>query len=610
MKRFFLCILMLVSIMACEKGNENGNENGNGNGNNPEEPKGTPKECSIHGFAQKGQFVKGSQVTAFAVGKDLVATGESFPANISDDLGAFSISGKTAAPYLELRAEGYYFNEMAGEVSSSPIYLEAFVKSNDQSANINLLTTIIRPRVKKLIAGGKTYDDAVKQAQQEVLSSKFISDIGFTGSVASFDDLDIVGTQDADAMLFVLACRVLYNRSASEITTLIQELASELETDGKISYIELVNGGYQIYPFSVLDNLAKYYAQKNITVTTVPPFWKYCDDIYKEDFVINDFSMGEVYPSPIKTPDAVGATYNIISTIEFSVEANRNDVVLEKQHILGPAYRVSVSIPANTGDEAVHTRVTFKDKSGKELAIREFDQGPDVQYLILRSSGGNTKAVAESYFNEGDVVSVNGSNYTLVPMEAFGGMPCVMVPHAESFIVSSPAGKVSGGGHIARAKVTLEAENTMSPQMYYYGALAPYSDIPISNPGQVTMFPCLAVLGVRVIGTYANSWKYIEITPNAENEYLAGTASYVVNEQDKAYFPELNPNIEVENGIRTKRIINDNSDETAYCVTFPQELSQGFKVSVFGQSGEELLSKSTSQTLRLGVGGMIVFNIQ
>lgn len=74
--------------------------------NDGKEPETT--SCSITGFAQKGQLAKGSQVTAFAMDSDLVATGESFPANISDDRGAFSINGKTTAPYLELRADGYY----------------------------------------------------------------------------------------------------------------------------------------------------------------------------------------------------------------------------------------------------------------------------------------------------------------------------------------------------------------------------------------------------------------------------------------------------------------------------------------------------------------------
>ena len=79
----------------------------------------TPKEISVQGFAQKGQFVKRSQVTAFALTEKGVATGSSYPANISDNLGSFSLNITTTAPLLEFRAEGYYFNEITTAISQS-----------------------------------------------------------------------------------------------------------------------------------------------------------------------------------------------------------------------------------------------------------------------------------------------------------------------------------------------------------------------------------------------------------------------------------------------------------------------------------------------------------
>ena len=143
MKQFWFLAAISVLLISCGKDPQGGDE-----GKETKEV-----QCNLKGYAQKGQFIKGSQVTAFAVGADMVATGESFPANISDDLGTFAITGKTEAPYLELRAEGYYFNEIEGAVSSSPLYLEAFVKSSDATANVNLMTTAIRPRIKKYLKG-------------------------------------------------------------------------------------------------------------------------------------------------------------------------------------------------------------------------------------------------------------------------------------------------------------------------------------------------------------------------------------------------------------------------------------------------------------------------
>ena len=112
---------------------------------------------SISGSAQKGPFTNGSQLTAFGLNHKLVASGKSFPGSITDDMGNFQISGEHEDPFLELRAEGYYFNEITGELDG-PLYLEALLEPSATKANINILTTIIRQRVKELILNGNEYE--------------------------------------------------------------------------------------------------------------------------------------------------------------------------------------------------------------------------------------------------------------------------------------------------------------------------------------------------------------------------------------------------------------------------------------------------------------------
>ena len=470
MKKLWFLAAISVLLISCGKDHQGGDE-----GKETKEV-----QCNLKGYAQKGQFIKGSQVTAFAVGADMVATGESFPANISDDLGTFAITGKTEAPYLELRAEGYYFNEVTGEVSSNPMYLEAFVKSNDPAANINLLTTIIRPRVKKLIAGGTTYEKAVEQAQKELLSSKYVTDMGFSGSVNAFDELDITGQSDADGILLALACKVLNQRSASQVTTLVQELASELEEEGKISYMEMVNSGLEVQPFSVMQNMANYYAEKKLNITTIPPFHKYFGEQYQKPFLIVENGYSDSFFSTVPTPDERNYAFNVLATEDFSVESNLADAVIEKKHIIGPAYYVTVQVPANTSEEDREYSIIFKDASGKELEHRDGKQGGLVQYLVIEY-GASTKSdiiisdgTEGNPFQEGVEVSVNGKTYSLERLDALYGELGVKVAPAESYIVSYPAGKVSGGGHIAKAKATVAADQTSGQQMYFYGALAPW----------------------------------------------------------------------------------------------------------------------------------------
>lgn len=604
MKRYILIALAVLAV-ACEK--------------TPGEDSNTPKDCSIQGYAQKGQFVKGSQVTAFAVGTDLVATGESFPANISDDLGAFGITGKTNAPYFELRAEGYYFNELEGSTSSNPLYLEAFVKSDDTKANINLMTTAIRPRVKKLIKEGKTYTEAINQAQNELLKS-----LGFTGTAGNFDDMDITGTSDADGMLLAFACMVQSGRSAAEVTTLIQEIASDLESKGELSattYGKVKEKAANVNPFAVIQNMAKYYADKGLSVKAVPAFWKYLDSSYDAPFLIVDHitfpfmpDPGNVVSSPIKSPDAIESGLDVLASVNFTAEVDVEGATVNKEQIFGPAYHITFKIPANASAEERKVHVVFKDASGKVLDQREYTQGANIQYLMVRYTV-NTKGEItiedgseETLIQEGAEISVNGQKYTVQKLDILYGELGVAVPKEEKYVVCCPANTFEATEHVSRAKATLPASNNGKAVAPLYGALAPFDGNTFGNPAQVFMRMCLVKFRFSVADGYKEHWGHIDFTPIAENEYLAGTASFVVNEEDIIYFPELNPNTEFESDKqRTIRVNNTQTLEYYECLTFPQTLSNGIKVTIYGKNDEVLATKEISGERKLSAGTMISF---
>lgn len=583
MRRLSYLLLLLLMALACTK--------------NPDEV--AIKDCNLHGYAQKGQFVKGSQVTAFAVNAELVATGESFPSSISDDLGSFGVSGKTSAPFIELRAEGYYFNELEGAISSNPLYLEAFVKSDDSAANINLMTTAIRPRVKKLIKEGKTFDEAVNQAQNELLRA-----IGFTGSSANFDEMDITGASDADGMLLAFACLIQCGRSASEVTTFVQEIASDIEDDGELGatvFDKFKSKVADVNPFLVIENLANYYKEKKLAVDNVPAFYRFLDKKYDVPFMIVDDSL---MPSDTshESPGQIDSGLNVLAAINFTVEVDVEGAIVNKMQILGPAYYISVMIPANESSNNRTAHVLFKDASGNILDQREFVQGGNGRYLILQY-GNTTKSSVSSFSNPfqlGTEISVNGETHTIERIEPYGGQLGVKVSSADSYLVTYPIGEVFSGGHIARVRTSVCEDQTIEQEMYFYGALAKYNGIEISNPGYVRMQPCLPVVMVKfdvgnVSGSYNMRISDLEIMPAAQNEYLAGTASFVVNEQDKSLFPDLNPNIEFETSIHSIKL-RLNNDMESYCVTFPQTLTGGLMVRFirslsFSGTGETISEK-------------------
>ena len=259
----FLAVIILFVPSSCDKGGDLQEEN---------------VLVSITGRAQKGQFTKGSQLTAFGLNGKLVATGKSFPGSITDDMGNFAISGESIGPYLELRAEGFYFNELSGELSG-PLYLEALLEPSATKANINILTTIIRQRIKELILSGDKYDKAVDKAQQEFLTS-----LGISLDLSSdFDQMDITRSSDADAFLLALSCMVQVDNPPAQINALLQALADDMK-DGALTEENVAllwDNGSKVSVTNVIANLTEFYQSKNIADATIPEFWKY---LVREDY--------------------------------------------------------------------------------------------------------------------------------------------------------------------------------------------------------------------------------------------------------------------------------------------------------------------------------------
>lgn len=331
-------------------------------------------EVSIGGNVQLGPLVKGSAVTATAVMDDLVPSGDVFIGEVSDDLGRFSISGKTDAPYLELKAEGCYFDETSGGISDEPVILEAFVKADAKEVGINLLTTVTAPRMKKLVEGGKSYSAARFQAQDEFLSS-----FGIRGIDGDFDRMDMTSDSVSDAFLLAFSCMVLNGRDAAGITSLVRDIADDFEADGKISALkvsEVRSGATGLSPFLVICNLADYYSEKNLSVNSVPPFFRFTSVEYDSSLMI----VEEGYTSGV----GIRCDFDVISETPFTVEADVEGFSTENKNILGAAWSVVCSIPANGGDSDRTVTISFKDDSGNVVESRtvtqeavQDDPGPD-----------------------------------------------------------------------------------------------------------------------------------------------------------------------------------------------------------------------------------------
>ena len=93
-------------------------------GKKDEEPPAEDTEAvTVSGKVQKGPYVQGTEITVRELDSSMTPTGNTFTGTIDDNTGSFSIKGKLSNKIVELSADGYYFNEVSGSLSSG-VYLE------------------------------------------------------------------------------------------------------------------------------------------------------------------------------------------------------------------------------------------------------------------------------------------------------------------------------------------------------------------------------------------------------------------------------------------------------------------------------------------------------
>ena len=80
---------------------------------------------TISGKVQKGPYVQGTEITVRELDSTMTPTGNTFTGTIDDNTGSFSIKGTLTNKIAELSADGYYFNEVSGSLSTAKLTLSA-----------------------------------------------------------------------------------------------------------------------------------------------------------------------------------------------------------------------------------------------------------------------------------------------------------------------------------------------------------------------------------------------------------------------------------------------------------------------------------------------------
>lgn len=192
-----------------------------------------PQSYDIQGKVEKGPFISGSDISIQPMNGKLQVLGNIYSTYITDDLGNFILESKEfPTPYAEFISNGYFFNEVKGELSNSTLTLRALVDlRNGATTNINVITHLKYARIKNLVSQGKSFTEANSQAQKELLSEFGLG--AFAVNDAS--SFSIIAGTDESAALIVVSSLLLTDRTEAALTEYLSKLSSDFGKNGKFS---------------------------------------------------------------------------------------------------------------------------------------------------------------------------------------------------------------------------------------------------------------------------------------------------------------------------------------------------------------------------------------
>lgn len=296
-----------------------------------ENKKFSPQIYNISGKVEKGPFISGSTIDLQPLDASMHALGTTYSSIISDHSGKFSFESKELdVPFAQLTANGYFFNEVNGDLSKGTITLRAVVNLTNQSTvNVNLLTHLKYHRILNLIKKGKSFDEANSQSQQELLTAFGLQRFANTDvsqySIAS-------GTDEAGALI-AISSLLIVNKTEAELTEYLARLSEEFGLNGIFS--ETTKQQFKQDRNSLnsrLSNIENYiisrYSEKlNMTVSVkdLSHFFDWDDDGIAGNEITDDNNPVTLEKSEINVPKEGGQySIRINSSIPLSLTTDLN----------------------------------------------------------------------------------------------------------------------------------------------------------------------------------------------------------------------------------------------------------------------------------------------
>ena len=222
----------------------------------------------LSGFVQKGPFINGTTITISELDESLAQTGNTFNTQIIDNIGTFELKNPTlSSPFLQLQADGFYFDEVIGEKSNAQLTLLALSNiSNKDQINVNVLTHLEKGRTEFLINKGIEFNQAKDSAQHELLSVFGLGNYNIKNS----EELDISVNNSDNAILIAISIILQANNSVADLTELLANINTDFRKDGvlnsEIIKSELFNNTQNLNLKEVRTNLENRYSELGLNV--------------------------------------------------------------------------------------------------------------------------------------------------------------------------------------------------------------------------------------------------------------------------------------------------------------------------------------------------------
>ena len=323
-----------------------------------------PVAISLKGLVQKGPFINGTAINLSELSPKLIATGKNFTTQIADNKGSFTLVDiPLQSTYVQLQADGFYFDEVQGEKSMAQLTLFALADVSDASiVNINLLSHLERSRVIYLMQEEeKKFGVAKQQAQQEILATFGIAQ----DNISYSEQLDISRDGDQNAILLAISAILQGNNSVAELSELLANITTDLREDGMLNsettQTRLKAQATALNLPQIRKNLEVRYEELGVSAT-IPNFEQYVDS--DGDGILNK--------EEDDTPDNF--------TFEAQVDVAINISVVSNEIVISGLKEGSVSgVTVSNGQLIVNGQVvqdsTAQVKNGDKLKLQIISSG-------------------------------------------------------------------------------------------------------------------------------------------------------------------------------------------------------------------------------------------